>query len=167
MSSQKVNQKEKGLKSTKGQGMVEFALAFPIFLMVLIGIFETGRLLLIYTTSVSASRSAARFGTAIGDGESGIPHYLDCSGMRQRAIDIGVLSGLEPSDITISYLIPDVAYPVMCGSATEAMLINGSRIQVEVVGHFQPVSYFTNFLPNFNIISESRRTILKGVKFND
>jgi Flp pilus assembly protein TadG len=97
-------------KSTKGQGMVEFALAFPILLMVMIGIFESGRLLLIYTTSVSASRAAARYGTAMGDEDSGF-HYLDCDGMRARAINIGVLSGLEPADISISYLIPGETFP--------------------------------------------------------
>ena len=154
-------------KSTKGQGLVEFALAFPIMLMVLIGIFEAGRLLLVYSTSVSASRAAARFGTTIGTGDSGIPHYLDCAGMRQRAIDIGVLSGLETTDITITYLIPDEVFPALCGTVTKEDLVFGSRIQVVAVGHFQPISYFSNIFPNFNIVSESRRTILKGVQFGD
>ncbi|MCK5345108.1 MAG: pilus assembly protein [Candidatus Heimdallarchaeota archaeon] len=159
--------KKRNFNSTRGQGMVEFALAFPIFLMILIGIFESGRLLLIYTTSTSASRSAARAGTAVGNGDSGVPHYLDCAGIRQKAMDIGVLSGIETADISISYLIPDVALPALCGSVSETDLVFGSRIQVIVVGHFQPVAYFSDIFPEFDIVSESRRTILKGVQFGD
>jgi hypothetical protein len=161
----KFNMKKK--RSTKGQGIVEFALAFPILLMVMIGIFESGRLLFIYSTSVSASRAAARYGTAIGDYGSGVPHYLDCDGMTARAIDIGVLSGLDPADISISYLIPGSSFPALCGSVTEDDLVFGSRIQVVAVGHFQPIAYFSNIFPDFDIVSESRRTIMKGVQIGD
>jgi len=161
------NRKNNRKNSFNGQSVVEFALAFPIMLMVIIGIFESGRLLVIYTTSVSASRAAARFGTSVGTGDSGLPHYSDCNGMRERAMSIGVLSGIEPADIAITYLIPDEVMPALCGTVSTDDLVFGSRIQVVVVGHYQPISYFSNFFPNFNIVSESRRTILKGVQFND
>ena len=162
----KINRK-KNLRFAKGQGLVEFALAIPILLMVVIGIYESGRLLFIYTTTVSASRSAARLGTATGYGGSGVPHYLDCSGITQKAMDFGVLSGMEPSDISITYLLPGEVTPRACGSVSSDALEFGSRIQVVVVGHFQPIPYFTNFFPEFNIVSESRRTIIKGVQIGN
>ena len=158
-------------KNISGQGTVEFALAFPILLVFLIGMFEMGRLLVIYTTTVSASRAASRYGTSIGDGTAGVAQYLDCGGMKQKAIDIGILSSMVESDIVISYLVPDnngnFGVPVLCGNGSDELLRFGSRIQVVVTGHFQPINYFTNFFPDLDIVSVSRRTILKGIQFSD
>ncbi|HEX2981595.1 MAG TPA: TadE family protein, partial [Anaerolineaceae bacterium] len=58
-------------QNPRGQGMVEFALALPIILMVIFGIIEFGRLLLSYSAVFSASREAARYGAAVGDNGGG------------------------------------------------------------------------------------------------
>ena len=55
-------------KKNKAQAMVEFALVLPILLMLLYGILEAGRLLFIYSTIVTASRQAVRYGSATGEG---------------------------------------------------------------------------------------------------
>ena len=63
-------------KKTKAQAMVEFALVLPLLLMLLYGILEAGRLLFIYSTIVTASRQAVRYGSATGQGLSTtIPRY--------------------------------------------------------------------------------------------
>src|SRR5574340_438685 len=49
----------------RGQSMVEFALAFPIFLMIVIGIMEFGRLFITYTSVYAAAREGARYGAAV------------------------------------------------------------------------------------------------------
>ena len=65
----------KSKKNTKNksraQAMVEFAIALPILLMLLYGILEAGRLMFLYSTVVTASRQAVRFGSATG--EMGLP----------------------------------------------------------------------------------------------
>ena len=43
------------------QGMVEFALILPLLLLVVFGIIELGRLLVIYSSVGTASREAARY----------------------------------------------------------------------------------------------------------
>ena len=48
----------------KGQGLVEFALTLPIFLVLLFGVFETARLIFLYSAVFTASRDAARFAGA-------------------------------------------------------------------------------------------------------
>ena len=55
-------------KKSKAQAMVEFALALPLLLLLLYGILETGRLLFMYSTVVTASRQAVRYGSATGTG---------------------------------------------------------------------------------------------------
>ena len=59
--------KKHGFMSKKGQGIVEFALAFPVFLLIVLGIFEFGRLFFTYATVFTASREAARFGATVDD----------------------------------------------------------------------------------------------------
>ncbi|MGE5251945.1 MAG: TadE family protein, partial [Bacteroidota bacterium] len=51
---------------SKAQAMVEFALALPILLLVVYGLLESGRLLFIYASVVTAARQAARYGSATG-----------------------------------------------------------------------------------------------------
>jgi hypothetical protein len=44
----------------RAQGMVEFALALPIVLMLMLGVVEFGRLMVTYSSVYTASREAAR-----------------------------------------------------------------------------------------------------------
>ena len=62
--------------------MVEFAIALPVLLLLLYGILEAGRLLFVYSTVVTASRQAARYGATTGENGSGVPRYQDCDGIR-------------------------------------------------------------------------------------
>jgi Flp pilus assembly protein TadG len=47
-------------RSTRGQGLVEFALVIPLFLLVLIAIFDLGRAVFAYNTLTNAAREGAR-----------------------------------------------------------------------------------------------------------
>ena len=47
-------------KRTRGQALVEFALVFPIALVVLFGVFDVGRLVFIYTGLTNGAREGAR-----------------------------------------------------------------------------------------------------------
>ncbi|MBN1919646.1 MAG: pilus assembly protein [Anaerolineae bacterium] len=49
-------------RRSKGQGLVEFALILPLLLLILLGIFEFGRVLFIYSSLFNAAREGARYG---------------------------------------------------------------------------------------------------------
>ena len=51
----------------RGQAMVEFALIFPIFILLLVGIFDLGRVIWVNDTLATASREAARFAIIHGE----------------------------------------------------------------------------------------------------
>ncbi len=55
----------KGIRSP-GQGFLEFALALPIFLLLVMGVFEFGRLLAVASSVYTAAREGARYGSATG-----------------------------------------------------------------------------------------------------
>ena len=77
-------------RDAKGQSLVELALILPIFLMLIIGLFDVGRAVYAYNTVANAARSAAR--VAIVD--------QDLDTVRGAAKEQGVALGLKDSDIT-------------------------------------------------------------------
>jgi hypothetical protein len=100
-------------KKNKAQAMVEFAIVLPILLLLLYGILEAGRLLFIYSTIVTSSRQAVRYGSATGQGQdytalggpnnTGIPRYQDCYGIRLAAQRVDFLNAVQDNDIIIQW----------------------------------------------------------------
>ena len=86
----------------RGQSLVEFALIVPIFVLLLVGIFDMGRAVYAFNTINQAAREAARL--AIVD--QTISHVQD------EAISSAVSLGLDASDVTVDFrdrTTPDVA----------------------------------------------------------
>src|SRR5688572_11282724 len=64
----------------KGQALVEFALILPTLLLIIMGIIDYGRILLVYSNVSSAIRDASRNATLLGiDGTTGDPFYVSCA----------------------------------------------------------------------------------------
>lgn len=145
------------------QGIVEFALVLPLLLLLILGVIELGRLLWIYSATLTASREAARYGSAAGNTGNYVPHYNDCNGIRSAAKRMGTLVGIQDSDIEISYddgpQSQGTPYSLVC-PATDVDL--GDRIRIRVQGHYQPIVPLVNLAP-FTINSFTARTILKDV----
>lgn len=51
----------------RGQAMVEFALIFPIFILLLVGMFDLGRVVWVNNTLATAAREAARYAIVHGE----------------------------------------------------------------------------------------------------
>src|SRR5687767_5281712 len=90
-------------KKSKAQAMVEFAIVLPILLLLLYGLLEAGRLLFIYSTIVTATRQAVRYGSATGLGTGTIvPRYQDCQGIREAANRVDFLNSFDHTSDDIS-----------------------------------------------------------------
>lgn len=76
----------------RGQTLVEFALVIPIFLLIVLGLFDVGRGVYAYNTIANATRAAVR--VAIVD--------QDPVAIRSEARQAGVALGLQDSDITLT-----------------------------------------------------------------
>jgi len=55
---------------SRGQGLAEFALVLPIFLLIVLGVFDVGRVIWATTSLNSAAREAARFAIVHGGSDS-------------------------------------------------------------------------------------------------
>ena len=150
----------------KGQGMMEFALALPLFLLLLFGVIEMGRLLMTFSAVFSAAREAARYGAAVGTTDGGVQFDHDCAGMREAAIRVGFLGGVQANQVSIRLLNPDgtVKDDEWCttdNSYKESKL--SDIIEVKVDGKFWSILPLVN-LPDLPVSSTSSRTIVQNVE---
>ncbi len=136
----------------RGQAMVEFALAFTVFLLVLLGVVEFGRLLVAFSSVYAASREAARYGAAVETAN-------DCSGIEDAAVRVGGFGGVQASHVVITY--PDDAACSGCPCSTVGL---GDRVKVTVTTPFQFI--VLNFR-TINISSTTSRSIIKGVQIQN
>ena len=160
----------KSKKSTKSraQAMVEFAIALPILLLLLYGILETGRLLFLYSTVVTASRQAARYGSTTGEGVGGAIRYNDCDGIRNAANQVGYLGNFDTIDIahdqgpSAKGKDDDVNYCVGKSQDNISLTGNDNRIIVTVQDQFVPLVRLVPISPR-TISATSSRTVITGV----
>ncbi|HVF26207.1 MAG TPA: TadE/TadG family type IV pilus assembly protein [Anaerolineales bacterium] len=166
-------------KKSKAQAMVEFAIALPILLMLLYGILEAGRLLFLYSTIVTSSRQAVRYGSATGVGTGGVPRYQDCDGIRLTANKSDFLNAFDHtgSDIVITYDSgPGTPVFDTCDGSVDTGVTpstaNTTRINVEIKGDFFPivpklVPFIERSATNGDpILGESARTILVSISID-
>jgi Flp pilus assembly protein TadG len=102
-----IHRNHKTLGGRRAQAIVEFAIALPVLLMLLIGIIEVSRMLFMYASVVNASRDAVRYASAYGlsddMGDGNLLKYSYCKGIRDQAKQSGFFLNLQNSDITIQY----------------------------------------------------------------
>lgn len=168
--------KKYGFGSRKGQGIVEFALAFPVFLLIVLGIFEFGRLMFTYATVFTASREAARYGATV-------TNAIDCAGMEAAASSVAIFT--DVSRIMIYYdegqtdlnVIAQAANPEAalsslgldeCGARGASQVLLGDRIIVLVSSRYMPiVGPFVGINQDFIIYNLVSRTLVKEVKWDN
>ncbi|MBI3162059.1 MAG: pilus assembly protein [Chloroflexi bacterium] len=158
-------------KKTKprAQAILEFALALPVLLLLLYGLLETGRLLFVYGSTVTAARQAARYGSTTGMYDNGtpldetddVPYYNDCAGIIAAANKTAFINTFK--SVTISYDAgPDPANPNV-GLPLDAD-------QVNTCGSFVPkgnsnrisVTVKSEWIPIVNIVPLMERSDTKG-----
>lgn len=149
--------------STRGQALAEFAIALPLFLFLILGIVDFGRMILVHSAVVSASREGARFGAAAGE-DGGA--QIDCNGIRQA------VRGATGSLVTVTDNQIQISYVDGAGAATTAACApHGSgpiageidsldRVVVRVTVPYQPIVPMVEAIVGpITVISEDRRTI--------
>lgn len=149
----------------RGQGLVEFALILPVFLLLVLGVVEFGRLMITYSSVSTASRDAVRYAVSVGDSSGGILPYQDCKGIREAALNVTVFA--DPT-IVITYDAdgPGGAAPVeycQVGKDVDPIEVElGTQIAVTVSDIYDPLVPMVE-LPDIPIRSETARTVLRDV----
>lgn len=157
--------------SHKSQSMVEFALVIPILLLLIVGLMEVSRLIFIYSTVVTASREAVRYGSATDPTVTGgTPHYKDCAGIRAAAQKMDFLGVIADADIVISYdrdstndgFFNPTVISSTCPPPLAVTIANGDRITVLVSANFSTMVRLVPLRP-VTLQGRSSRTILVSI----
>ncbi len=155
-------------RKENAQTLVEFALVFPLILLITYGIMEFGRMVFIYAAVTNAARQGARYGAASG-AVGGTKYYKNCGGIRTAVKDAGFLINIADADITISYdngPSPTKTWntcPPIGSNGLDPILL-GDRVVVQVHAFYQPMIGPFLGVTGFQINARNARTILLFVE---
>ena len=149
----------------EGATLLEFAIMFPIALMLILGIAEGARFVAEKQAITTASREGARFGSMIGEAD-GLPNYADCSAIRTRAQDSTPFD-LVDTDILVTYDNGPASSQIgLCPTtgplADPTVIESGDRIVVTVSKPFSSALPFIGNMFDMQITATEHRTIVKG-----
>ena len=144
------------------QTMVEFALVFPILLLITYGIIEFGRIVFIYTSVTSAAREGARYGASASN-------YDNCVGIRTAVRNATFLVTIpDDNDIEIKYALNHTSgFLYDCASIGSQVsdFGDGPRIRVIVRARYSPIIPFLGLDQSPVLITrQNTRTILTDIK---
>jgi Flp pilus assembly protein TadG len=116
---------------TRGQTLVEFALILPIFVLVLVGIFDLGRGVYVYNTLNNAAREAVRV-AIVNQNCTAIGNEAD-SGAVSVGIDwnAGLGCNAAANDVKIRFLQPDYTATAPCTATPRLGCIVEVTVQYE------------------------------------
>ena len=155
------------LQGESGATLVESAIVLGLFIIVMMGVVDFGRVVSSNSALNTASREAARYGSSSGNSINGVPRYVDCDEIRAAATDFDLVVDIEAADITVSYDHgPGSAIfqtcPVGGPNPPAGSISNGDRIIVQINKPFGFVSpAIRAFFDPYSLESVDRRTIAK------
>ena len=135
-------------KMDRGSTMVEFSLIVFMFIIMLFGVVELGRMVLVYTTVANAARAGARYAIVHGGdlttGASGPGNTTQIQTVVQNYASAGLLN---TNNLTIT-----VNYPYGTNTA-------GSPVSVTVTYPYDPLVNYFNSALSVNLGSTSEGVI--------
>lgn len=90
------------LKSESGQALVEMAMTLVLFVMLVFGILDAGRMLWSYSLVSNAAREAVRYAIVRGENSGD----REATAAQVEAVARQVAIGLTPLDVTVTW-VPD------------------------------------------------------------
>jgi Flp pilus assembly protein TadG len=125
-----------------GQSLVEFALILPIFVLVLIGIFDAGRAVYTYHTVNNAAREAGRHAMV----DQTVGH------IKAKAVESAVAANVDPDDVVVTFANAAGGPCISIGKECVAI--------VEVTSRFEAVTpLLGQLMGNIDLVGKSTFTI--------
>lgn len=134
-------------RKRRGAALVEMAVVLPVFMMVILGIVEFGRAMMVSQLVTSAAREGARIGVVDGNANSDIESYVE-----------NFLS--EAAGVSSEYITTTVTITPGPGSTTSGNEVGNAQardmVKVEVAVPFDRVSYIPgDYLTGKNLRSSA------------
>jgi Flp pilus assembly protein TadG len=116
-------------RGTRGQGLVEFALVLPVFLVLLLALFDAGRVLYAQNTITQAARDAVRLG-AVSPSYTLAKYEAIRNKVLSSAIGVSVIGTNVTGQAAVPCSTPDATSPTTCFYPDAVTA--GSRVVVNV-----------------------------------
>lgn len=131
-------------RGRRGQALVEFALVVPIFLLVVLGLFDMGRAVFYYSTISNSAREAVRLGIV----------DQNTVKIRQEAVSTAsAVMTVGTADVVVTYLNPDLTSGGACSTAPYGI---GCVVRVQITHQFSPA---TPFVPTLSLTAQTHQPI--------
>ena len=126
--------------------MVEFGLILPIFILLLVGIFDFGRAVYAYNTINNSAREAVRLAIV----------NQNLGAIEATAIEHGASLGLTAADVDVRFLQPDYTDAAPCNVTPRT----GCIVEVEVrYGYTAATPIIGNIVGSLSLEGSSRQPI--------
>ena len=164
----KTSSRKNKLRGVRAQALVEFSIALPVLIVMLVGIMEVGRMIVTYALVNNASRDAVRYASAVGIGDDTYYKYKNCVGISNIAKKSAFIVTL--SSISISYKDELGNSAGVCDRTTvgedDVTVDSNYRVTVTVQASYKPV---INLIPisQRTFTATSTRTILGILKLDN
>jgi Flp pilus assembly protein TadG len=136
-------------RDASGQTLVEFALIVPIFILMLMGIFDVGRAVYASSTINNAAHEAVRL--AIVD--------QNTADVRDRAISQAVGVNVAPADVTVRWLNSNYADSAPCNVTP----VDGCTVEVTVEYQFTAATpMISSLMGTITLQGVARQPIERG-----
>jgi Flp pilus assembly protein TadG len=147
----------RGRNSEEGNATVEFALISVMFIMLLLGVIEMGRMILVYTTIAHAAKYGERYAIVHGFFRTGSTDTT--ATVTDIQTQVQNFSGIAP--LTTSNVLVTVNYPtyVFSGHTYCGTNAAGCPVQVNVTYPFSPLLGYFNAMLSVNLSSTSEGVI--------
>jgi uncharacterized repeat protein (TIGR01451 family) len=138
----------------RGQTLVEFALILPVLLMLIIGIFEFGRIIFLYANLFNAAREGARYGLINPQDYQGILRHsqerVTLAEVNDGHLSVSMDTGPDSDDSCT--MAPD--------ETCQAYAVVGNRVIVGINYVISPITpFFEPIIGDLNLNTSAARTI--------
>jgi Flp pilus assembly protein TadG len=138
----------RGRERSRGQALVEFALVLPVFVMLILGLLDFGRVMYIQHTLAEAAREATRVGIA-----SPATSSAKYTAMRNQALSYAPGAGITSASI-VGLNCNDCFYPDGTDSGDRVVVIINTNVSLmtPILSQFMKGTYAvqgrsTGFIP--------------------
>jgi Flp pilus assembly protein TadG len=135
-------------KSSRGQALVEFALVLPVFLLMMMAVFDLGRMIYMYNGVAEAARELARV-TSVHPGTPGA-----LGSTPETAAVLAAQKGLVPNLGNPTFTCVDID-----GSSIAATCKAGMQVRVVLIAPYAPITPILSMIGNVSLKSSSTFSI--------
>ena len=144
-------------RAEEGNSMVEFSLMAVMFIMLLLGVVEMGRMVLVYTTIAHAAKFGARYAIVHGYFQSGTTDTTSTvTAIKTQVQNFSGIAPLQTSSVVVAVNYPTYTYSgrTYCGTNSA-----GCPVQVKVSYPFTPLLGYFNSMLSVTLSSTSEGVI--------